>query len=176
MYAFIPEEAAAISPPVRDDSITIVNSTDDSDDDDDAFGSNPAADYGDYDYEDDGDDGGNGAHDDEAGNNGFVNNDSINYKQGASMEEAEGDVENCDSSTGPSSGLTINAASTPTYTHSIEDVPPLHGRIIKESMGLYWDINSPCDFQVVLMNQGTFHDDTMMYLISKTGSGKPVVP
>ena len=34
----------------------------------------------------------------------------------------------------------------------------------------------PRDFQVVSINQGTFDDDTIMYLISKTGSGKSAVP
>ena len=43
-------------------------------------------------------------------------------------------------------------------------------------MHLDWDIDSPHDFQVVAINQGNFNDDTVMYLISKTGSGKSAVP
>ena len=57
MYAFVPGEAAAIDPPVRDDSITIVDSTDNSDDDEAPLGSNPVGGDGDDDYKDDGDDG-----------------------------------------------------------------------------------------------------------------------
>ena len=92
------------------------------------------------------------------------------------MEEAEGNVDSSESSAGPSVGPTINAGSTPTNSHSIKDVPPLHQCIIKKSMGLYWDIDSPRDFQVVSINQGTLNDDTIVYLILKTGSGKSTVP
>ena len=176
MYAFIPGEAVDVNPPVRDYSITIVESTDDSDNaDDDPLGSNPAGGHGDDDYKDDDNDGGNDAYDDEASNDGFDNNNSGDCKEDASMEEAEGCVENSESSAGSSANPTINTASTPTYSHSIEDVPPLHRSIIEESMGLYWDIDSPRDFQVVSINQGTFDDDTIMYLISKAGSGKSTV-
>ena len=43
-------------------------------------------------------------------------------------------------------------------------------------MTVDWDIDSPRDLQVVSINQGTFNDDTIMHLISKTGSGKSAVP
>ena len=86
MHTFVPEEAATIAPPVRDDSITIIESTDNSDDDDDPFGSNPAAGDGEDDYKDYRNDGGNGAHDNEAGNDGFVNDNSVKYEEDASME------------------------------------------------------------------------------------------
>jgi hypothetical protein len=64
----------------------------------------------------------------------------------------------------------------PSYSHSIEDVPALHRTLIEEALHLDWDIDSPRDFQVVSINQGTFNDNTVMYLISKTGSGKSAVP
>ena len=177
MYAFIPGEAAAVNSPVRDDSITIVESTDNSDnDDDDPLGSNPAVGDGDNGYEDDNNDGGNNAYDNEASNDGFYNDNSGDYEEDASIEEAEGYVENSESSAGPSDNPTINAASTTTYFYSIEDVPPLNQCIIKEPMGLYWDIDSPRDFQVVPIDQGTFDDDTIMYLISRTVSDKSALP
>ena len=177
MYAFIPGEAVDVNPPVRDYSITIVESTDDSDNaDDDPLGSNPAGGHGDDDYKDDDNDGGNDAYDDEASNDGFDNNNSGDCKEDASMEEAEGCVENSESSAGSSANPTINAASTTTYFYSIKDVPPLNQCIIKEPMGLYWDIDSPRDFQVVPIDQGTFDDDTIMYLISRTVSDKSALP
>ena len=95
------------------------------------------------------DDGGDNAYDNEAGNDGFGNNDSGEYEEDVAMEEAKSGVDNSESSAGPSAGPTINAGSTPIYSHSIEDVPPLHRRIIEKSMGLYWDIDSPRDFQVI---------------------------
>ena len=81
MYAFVHGEAAAVDPPVRDDSITIVDITDDSDDDDDnPLGSNPADSDGENDYKDDGNDGGDNAHDDKADNDGFDNSNSGDYE------------------------------------------------------------------------------------------------
>ena len=76
----------------RDNSITIVDRTDNSDDDDAPLGSKPSGGDGDNDYEEDGNDGGNDDHDNETGNDGFDNDDSGDYKEDASMEEAEGDV------------------------------------------------------------------------------------
>ena len=50
MYAFVPGEAATVNPPIRDDSVTVINSAEDNDDDDDAsLGPNPTGNYGDDD-------------------------------------------------------------------------------------------------------------------------------
>ena len=67
-------------------------------------------------------------------------------------------------------------ADNPAFAHSIDDVPPSHRCIIKDALNIDWDIDSPCDFQIVSINRGAYSNDTVMYLISKTGSGKSAVP
>ena len=134
------------------DEPPINNPADESDDDDGSTYSDDADSLADdstdegMDYEDDGEDDNKDGSDDE----------SYDDDNRANDDNDEGD--------------------DPRYSHSIDDVPDLHKRIIQEALDVDWDIDSPRDFQVVAINQGNFNDDTVMYLISKTGSGKSAVP
>lgn len=75
----------------------------------------------------------------------------------------------------PSVGNTA-ATSDPSFAHFIDDVPIEHRILIEEALQFDWDIHTPRDFQVVAINEGAFNDNSITYLISKTGSGKSAVP
>ena len=62
-------------------------------------------------------------------------------------------------------------SNNPAYFYSIDNVPDLHRCIIEEALHIDWDINTPRNFQIVSINQGAFQENTVMYLIFKTGSG-----
>ena len=94
-----------------------------------------------------------------------ANNDDMEYEDDdvAADDGSEDDKQRC--------GKVGDNSDEPVYSHSINDVPGLHRRIIEEAPHIDWDIDTPCDFQVFSINQGAFQDNTVMYLISKTVSG-----
>ena len=152
MLAIVPEEAADLDP-ATDYTVSVVNNADDQNGGD--RGSvldNPADDTDDYDEEGVGV---GGAHDFDGGGN-----DGNNHLHRSTHHSSN------------ASDAAEPTATAPTFSESIDDVPESHRRIIEETMSDDWDIESPRDFQVVSINQGAFNDDTIMYLISKTRSGK----
>ena len=64
----------------------------------------------------------------------------------------------------------------PTFSYPINAIPELHRNIIEHAMNVDWDTDFPWDFQVVSVNKGTFQDDKIVYLISRTGFGKSAAP
>jgi hypothetical protein len=123
--------------------------------------SNPAVD-------DDDDDG--SAYADADGNANLSSDDDMEYEDD---DEAADDDQCRGKDDGEDDGEDDDA---PAYLPSIEDVPDLHRTLIEEALQLDWDIDSPQDFQVISINQGAYNDNTVIYLISKTGSGKSAVP
>jgi hypothetical protein len=123
--------------------------------------SNPAVD-------DDDDDG--SAYADADGNANLSSDDDMEYEDD---DEAADDDQCRGKDDGEDDGKDDDA---PAYSPSIKDVPDLHRTLIEEALQLDWDIDSPQDFQVISINQGAYNDNTVIYLISKTGSGKLAVP
>mmetsp|Transcript_11434 Transcript_11434/g.25104 ORF Transcript_11434/g.25104 Transcript_11434/m.25104 type:complete len:717 (-) Transcript_11434:43-2193(-) len=154
-------------------SVTVLNCNEvqDSQHPDGFEGGNPAHDSDDVDSESDADGNGN---DDDGEHGGDVyddgNDDEMEYEDDDVDDECS-DIEGDGDSNGEG-----DSPVDPAFSHSIDDVPELHRRIIEEALLIDWDIDKPRDFQVVSINQGAFNDDTVMYLISKTGSGKSAVP
>lgn len=55
-------------------------------------------------------------------------------------------------------------------------MPDEHRDIIVETLCRDWGITSPREFQIEVINRGAFFDDSVMYIVAGTGSGKSAIP